>query len=139
MLKYHFKHCSKCHSKLLTATSIDYGVCFYCRNYTKIEMKRLIEWNRLYQEQQDKETNSRFERWEKESILLELKLCRNNFIKTGYMTKPNQKFKKMRTDEVAIAIAMRKPQWEEKIIWARMNKGGKGATVLETRKKRSEN
>ncbi len=138
MLQYHFKHCSKCHAKLLTENSKDYGVCFYCRNYTKVELKRLVEWNRFYTQAQEVETKNRFSRWEKESILLELKLCRHNFIKTGFMVKPNQKNKKMRTDETVLQLAMRNPVYEQKIIWVRMNKSGKGATVKQTREIRNE-
>ncbi len=138
MLNKFFTYCRKCHVKLQTATAKDYGFCFFCRNYTKIELKRLVEWNRFYTQALEMKTSTRFARWEKESILLELKLCKFNFIKTGFMVKPNKKMAQMKTDNVVLQIAMRNPVYEQKIQWVRMSKSGKGATVQETRKIRNE-
>jgi hypothetical protein len=139
MLKQHFAHCSKCHGKLFTLKSKDYGVCFGCRNYTRLEMSRLVSWNRFYNDTLNEKPKNRFEIWKKESGLLELKLCKFTFIKTGYMIRPNMKKEQEKIDNVCIMIASKNPHWEEKIIWKKFSKGGGKVTekyVMEMRKKK---
>lgn len=104
--------------------SIDYGVCFYCRNYKKIELKRLIEWRKLWDSCVALPERNRIEMITKRSIAKELHQGRNNYIKYGFMIPPNRSRQQEKIDSVAIQIAMRDPRIESKIIWAKYNKVG---------------
>ena len=125
MLTKHFKYCSKCHNKLLTFQSKDYGVCFSCRNYKPIELKRLQQFNTFWAETLKLPERNRFEIYTKKTAIRELFLSKKNFIKTGYMIKPTQKREQEKIADVCIKIAYRDPRIEPKIQWVKYNARGK--------------
>jgi hypothetical protein len=110
---------------MFTEDSKDLGRCFYCRNYNKIQRDRMIQWNVLFKDMDNMNSNSRFERYEKKMIRDNLLYGRKNFIKSGFMGrdyKVNQKeLNKM--DNTSIMIAIKSEMFEKKIRWEKVNKG----------------
>ena len=133
MLSKHFVYCSNCKQKLQTIDSKNFGKCYSCRNYKKIELDRLNQWNGFWAEMEAMPQRNRFETFQRKTVAMDLFKAKTKFIKTGYMIPPNTKRENDQTDNLAIMIAMRDPRIESSIQWVKFNKAGKGSTVKETR------
>lgn len=133
MLTKHFLYCSSCKQKLQTIDSKNFGKCYSCRNYKKIELFRLNQWNNFWAEMDAMSQTNRFEIFQRKTVAMDLFKAKTHFIKTGYMIPPNKKSLDDRADSLAIMIAMRNPRIESSIQWVKFSKAGKEATVKETR------
>ena len=124
MISKHFKYCVQCKSKLLSDVSFGYGKCYYCRNYTKIELQRLVKWNSFWNEMLKMPETNRFEIFSRKTVALDLIGCKKIFVKNGTMTPQNKKVVENRSDKIALMIGMRDPRIETKIQWVKYNSQG---------------
>ena len=122
MLKKH-NQCRICKNIMHTQDSKLSGRCFYCRNYTKIQRLRIIEHNEMMKKMEDMPIDYPFQRYEKKQIRNELLYGRQTFIKYGRVEKPTKYKEQKKIDDIVIKVAIRDPEVEKKIIWAKMNKG----------------
>ena len=136
MLKRHFKYCKKCNEKLLNQKNDGYGTCYYCRNYKKIELLRMNQWNEFWSEMDRMPQNNRFQIYQRKTVAMDLFKSKNHFIKTGYMIPPNRKQENDRIDNICIMLARKDPRIEHQIQWIKYNKQGVTKSLKETKTKR---
>ena len=137
MLKRHFKYCKKCNEKLLNQKSDGYGSCYYCRNYKKIELIRMNQWNEFWSEMDAMPQKNRFEIYQRKTVAMDLFKSKKHFIKTGYMIPPNRKRENETIENISIMLARKDPRIEHHIQWIKYNKQGKTVNLKETKIKRS--
>ncbi len=115
--------CRNCNNVILSQDSKLSGKCFYCRNYTKIQRLRMIEHDSMMEKMEKMPTNTNIQRYEKRKIREELLFGRQTFVKFGRVEKPTKYKEEEKLDLVAINLAIRDPETEKRIVWAKLNKG----------------
>jgi late competence protein required for DNA uptake (superfamily II DNA/RNA helicase) len=115
--------CRNCNNVILSQDSKLSGRCFYCRNYTKIQRLRMIEHDSMMEKMEKMPTNTNIQRYEKRKIREELLFGRQTFVKFGRVEKPTKYKEQEKLDLVAINLAIRDPETEKRIVWAKLNKG----------------
>ena len=86
-------------------------------------MDRIVRWNKFWDEMLKMPEKSRFQMFQKRFVAKELRECKKNFIKTGYMISPTKKYDENKIDNIAIRIATRDPVIEKKIEWVKFSEG----------------
>ena len=115
--------CRTCKTSMISPDSRLLGRCFYCRNYTKIQRLRVIEHESFMNKMEKMPVSTINQRLDKRSVRDELLHGKQNFIKYGRMEK-NTKYKdNAKMEMLAIKIAIRDPETEKRIVWAKLNKG----------------
>lgn len=117
--------CRTCREICHTIESKAVGKCFGCRNKNTIKYKRIKQWNEYWENCCAMPQNNRIQMIDKKVVRNELLHGKKNFIESGFMGKSYKVHKKEqdKTDMVSIKLAMRNPEWENKINWAKLNKG----------------
>ena len=117
--------CKTCRNVIISPDSKISGRCFYCRNYTKIQRLRMVEYDGFMEKMEKMSTDTPFQRYEKREVRNGLLFGRKNFIKSGYMGKDYSinKREQDKIDEWVIQVAIKNPEYEKKIQWVKMNKG----------------
>ena len=115
--------CRTCSNVILSQDSKLSGRCFYCRNYTKIQRLRMIEHDSMMEKMEKMPTNTNIQRYEKKKIREELLFGRQTFVKFGRVEKPTKYKEQEKLDLVIINLAIRDPETEKRIVWAKLNKG----------------
>ncbi len=115
--------CRNCNNVILSQDSKLSGRCFYCRNYTKIQRLRMIEHDSMMEKMEKMPTNTNIQRYEKKKIREELLFGRQTFVKFGRVEKPTKYKEQEKLDLVIINLAIRDPETEKRIVWAKLNKG----------------
>lgn len=83
----------------------------------------MIEHAEMMKKMENMPTDYPFQRYEKKKIREELLFGRQTFIKYGRVEKPTKYKELEKIDNMVIKVAVRDSSVENKIIWAKLNKG----------------